>query len=167
MLDALTPKMFLSASLRGAIGGALGAFVLLAILLHFEKFASWDIWGGWVVVAFLFFGLPYGAFIGLLVGTTIGLLNRQSGMNLGAVVRIVVGTAAASLFWSLIYWLKEPSAYLDTNSRLRYWLVVLMFATATGGIAGLAVGSQKARFDKDKKTQRPLEPDELDHPRAA
>jgi len=154
--------------LRGALGGAVGAFVLFAILLLFEKFGSWEIWAGWLIVGYVVFGLPSGAFIGGLVGTAITLINRQTGANMGALVRLILGTAIAVIFWGLFFWEKETSPYRDINSWLWFVFAVLLFATATGGIAGLVVGRQSSSLNalEDEKAQKSFDNKELDRERS-
>jgi uncharacterized membrane protein YgaE (UPF0421/DUF939 family) len=143
MVGEMKGKGFLRLLLRGLVGGALGAFVLCGILLLFEKFGSWDIWAGWLVVAYFVFGLPFGAFIGGLVGTAITLINKQIGTDMGSLFRLIVGTAIAIIFWALFFWQKEASEFRDITSWLWFVLTVILFATGTGGIAGLAVGRQR------------------------
>jgi uncharacterized membrane protein YgaE (UPF0421/DUF939 family) len=133
---------FLILPIRGLLGAAIGALVLFAILLLFAKFGSWDIWAGWLVVVYLVFGLPLGAFIGGLVGAAIILINKQIGTDMGSLFRMAVGTAIAIIFWAIFFLEKETSEYRDTNSWLWFVLTVILFATFTGGVAGLAVGRQ-------------------------
>ena len=148
--------------LRGALGGALGGFILVAtlILIQFGTFGS----GAWLVLGYLLFGLPCGAFIGILVGTTIPLINRQAGLNVGVFGRVIVGTLIATIFWGLFFLGKEASAYTNINSWLWFVFAVLLFSLPTGGIAGLVVGGQSTSVNSpgDDQAQKSFEKKELD-----
>jgi hypothetical protein len=169
MTEVVRDKGFLRLMLRGAFGGAVGAFVLFALVLLFEKFGSWEIWAGWLLVGYLVFGLPFGAFIGALVGTAITLIKRQAGANLGALVRLILGTAIAVIFWGLFFWERETSPYHDIYSWLWFVFAVLLFAVATGGMAGLVVGRQSTTVKSpgDEQTQKSFENKELDREETA
>jgi len=157
-------KKFIVLLLRGVLGGAVGAFLLLAILLYMTGL-TWDNWLGWLLISYLAFGLPCGAFIGALVASVILLINRQAGMSLGTLSRVLIGTLIAIVFWILFFWQKETSEYGYGRSWLRSVFAVLLFSITTGGFAALTVGRQKDSASKVSGTSKPNPRPESDEPR--
>jgi hypothetical protein len=156
-------KGFLKPLVRGLLGGALGGFVLVAILIliQFGTFGS----GEWLVLSYLLFGLPCGAFIGIIVGAAILLINRQAGLNLRLFVRVILGMAIAVIFWILFFWGKEEFAFGDIRAWLWFCLTILLYAMATGGIAGVVIGRQTSSVLESEQEQRPFNNKRLDHDR--
>src|SRR5437660_12487103 len=104
MTTAIDNKGYRKLLLRGMLGGSFGGFVFVAtpILAHMQAFGQ--NWGSWIFISYLAVGLPYGLFLGGLVGTAIWFIHRHTATNLGPVNRDLIGTLivmlVASGFWS-------------------------------------------------------------------
>ena len=145
-------KRFMILLLRGLLGGALGGFVLIGVLVNPVTFGS--SWYFWLFAGFAFFGLPCGLIIGGILGITIWLIHHTTGASLGPFVRAIIGALIAMTLWNFFFLLKDASEY--TASSWRWQLgAVFLFGAATGGVTGLIVGSPaRTALPKDNPIDR-------------
>lgn len=138
-------KGFLKLLLRGVLGGVLGAFLWattsILISIGFGP-------GGWLwlILGFLFSGVPAGVLIGGFTGAAIWTINRLRNASLGLVIRASVGTLLAMIGWFMFWWLASDAydVYVPVPWHAEF-LWIVHFGIAIGGIAGvMATNPQKA-----------------------
>lgn len=137
MVRETNPKGFLKLLRRGALGGVLGAFLWattsILISIGFGP-------GGWLwlILGFLFSGLPAGVLIGGFTGAAIWTINRLRNASLGRVIRASVGTLLAMIGWFMFWWLARDAydVYVPVPWHTDF-LWIVHFGITIGGIAGL------------------------------
>lgn len=144
-------KRFITLLLRGTLGGSVGGFLwattAIGISIGFGP-RGWL----WLVLGYLYSGLPAGVLIGGITGTIIWLINRLREASLGMVGRATVGTLTAMIVWFTWWWLTDKHPYLPTPWHAEFLWIVL-FGVAIGGLAGIVAGTHRRRkvfVDDDK-----------------
>jgi hypothetical protein len=127
--------------LRGLIGGAIGGLLMMLSLLN--PLTIGNSWYFWLLIAYSFFGLPFGLFTGGITGVLIWLVHYKTGARLAAFARVGIGILISLAFWGVLFWIKDSSEYAPSTWQ-RYLSAVLLFGTITGVVTGLIVGSPAA-----------------------
>ena len=139
--------------LRGAVGGALGAF-LWAMIIVFTSLELRSEWWQWLIIGFVYPGLPAGFIIGLVVATMIWLINSYGRRDLRVISRFVIGTFLGVIITWLIIWTRTgQNDYVPTPWHLDFLWIVL-FGAMIGGVAGMLVGNQHDRALRRKRNSR-------------
>jgi hypothetical protein len=133
-------KRLRSLLLRGLGGGALGGFVFAAGAVLFVQPSGWDNWLGWFLIIYVAVGLPFGAFIGGIVGTIGWLIHFQKATALGSSLGALMGTIVGIVCWAIVWLLTYRSGYVE-HSWPSILLGLALFGAATGGIPGALVGA--------------------------
>lgn len=123
---------------RGLLAGALGGLIMIAVLVNPATVGR--SWYFWILIAYFLFGLPCGLLIGGVIGLAIWLIHNQTAAPLGPVVRVIIGSLVAIVFWALFFRLKDPIEYAATSWQW-YLTAVFMFGGIMGTVTGLLVGS--------------------------
>jgi hypothetical protein len=127
-------KQALILILRGTLGGAIGGILWMFLPAVFMGILK-DPWAlRMMIVGYLLFGLWITAALGGLVGFIIWAINRGTGMNLGAVLRVCIGTPVAFVPMALYLFENEPPL---TIFNLWY---PLFFSLVVGALSALIVG---------------------------
>ena len=122
---------------RGLLGGALGGLVMIATLLN--PVTIGNSWYFWLLIAYLFFGLPFGLFTGGITGVSIWLIHLKTTARLGPFMRAAIGALIGLVFWGVLFWVRDRSEYASASWR-SYITAVFLFGTTTGVLTGLIVG---------------------------
>jgi len=130
-------KYFLILLVRGALGGVLGAFLWATTSIVFSIGIGPGGWL-WLILGFLFSGLPAGVLIGGIIGTVIWMINRLTNASLGLVSRASVGTLLAMIGWFVFWWLARDAydVYIPVPWHAEF-LWIVHFGISIGGIAGV------------------------------
>jgi hypothetical protein len=134
-------KRLRSFLLRGIGGGALGGFVFAAGAVLFVQPSGWDNWLGWFLIIYVAVGLPFGAFIGGVVGIIVWLIHFQRPTALGPLSGAIIGTLVGIICWAAVWSLTYQTGYVE-HSWPSILLGLALFGAATGGIPGVVVGSK-------------------------
>ena len=124
---------------RGAVGGALGAPILLGgSMLRDQLEKGYVPYGGALEVI----GLPLFVFFGAMVGTLIGsifwLLHLKTGIKLPAVIRAVIGICVVLLVHGILNAIKtEATSGLNPPSRIEALTNMMLYVGSFGALPGL------------------------------
>lgn len=133
-VERIRQKRLLIPLARGVLGGAVGAFVHVLIVINPVTYGS--TWAEWLIFGYLVFGLPLGVLIGAIVGIVVGMTCRRTGKNLGPVKRAIIGIIVAMIVSAFIDVVNTPVEY--TSRSLLYRLTGLIFFWDDGWWIGRA-----------------------------
>lgn len=138
---ATKEKRFWVLLLRGLFAGALAGFLFasLGMALQIDKFGS--TWDQWLIVAFLVLGLPLGLAGGAITAITIWSAHRLTRINLGPLIRVIIGAFCGILACLLIFWL-QSSERTTWSVSWRGLMGMVMYGILFGSLPGLAIGRQ-------------------------
>src|SRR5437660_11801026 len=92
---------FVIAILRGALGGVVGGFVWVLV---FVLLASQPIGGNFfqvLAVTYILSGLPFGLFVGAIVGLIVWMIHKRKAVTLTFGDRLILGIVIAALVRSI------------------------------------------------------------------
>ncbi len=139
MVKAMQSKGFVRLVLRGLLGGALGGLLWASVAVLASGFRQG--WWYWLLLGYLYQGLPLGIIMGAIVGTILWLVGRLKRLNLGVISRFLTGSFVATMIaWITAWWSTEQGDFFPTPWHFDFlWMV--FFGAATGGIAGIVAGT--------------------------
>ncbi len=139
--------------LRGSLGGALGGFLWASVAV-LTSIGLRQGWWYWLLLGYLYQGLPLGVIIGTLVATTLWLIGRLTQLSLGVISRLLIGSLVATMIaWIAAWWSTEQGDFFPTPWHLDF-LWIVFFGAATGGIGGMIAVTQRGsrRVFNEKKS---------------
>ena len=136
---SVTNKISIDVIWRGAVGGALGAPILLVGLILRDKLVMGHVpYGG----ALELIGLPafllFGAIVGTLIGAIFWVLVAKTGIKLPAIIRAVMGICFVLLVrWFLIALKDDTTGGLVPPSPTEAVTNMMLYVGSFGALPGV------------------------------
>jgi len=151
MPEVVKEKGFLALLLRGSLGGALGGF-LWALVTVLTSIGFRQGWWYWLLLGYMYQGLPLGVIMGALVTTVLWLIARLRQVDSGLFTRFLIGSLIATMIsWIAAWWSTQQGDFFPTPWHLDF-LWIVFFGAATGGVGAIIAGARRTRSITDEKS---------------